>query len=261
MSTRERLTRGDVRIEVLVDGRAGDPALVLLPSSLRDSLDFDDLAHRLVAAGLRVLRPQPRGIGGSHGPMDGLDLGVLAADVARTIEALGGGRAVVAGHAFGHFVARVTDLEHPAQVRGVAVLAGAARTFPPGVADTLAIASDPSRPAAERLDALRTGFFAPGNDPSVWLDGWHPDLREVYRRAGRTPAKDRWWPVSNAPILDLQGEHDPWRPPSTRDELRAALGGDRVTVRRIDGASHALSPERPAAVARAMIDWIATLPD
>ena len=258
-STRELLARGDARIDVRVDGAAGHPAVVLLPSSLRGSLDFDPLAERLAAGGLRVLRPQPRGIGGSRGPMDGLDLNELAADVALAIEQLGDGRAVVAGHAFGHFVARVADLRHPARVRGVAVLAGAAREFPAGIAETLAVASDPTRPPAERLAALRRGFFAPGHDPRPWLDGWHPELRETYRRAGRTPPKDQWWPVTNAPILDLQAEHDPWRPPATRDELKAVLG-DRVSVQLIRDASHALVPEQPAAVADALLDWIATLP-
>lgn len=73
------------------------------------------------------------------------------------------------------------------------------------------------------------------------------------------PAKDLWWPVSHAPILDLQGAEDPWRPPSTRNELRDVLG-DMVTVQVIPGASHALIPEQPEAVAQAITRWIATLP-
>jgi hypothetical protein len=51
------------RIEVLVQGQG--PALVLLPSRGRGQEDFDDLAARLAQAGYRVLRPEPRGIGGS----------------------------------------------------------------------------------------------------------------------------------------------------------------------------------------------------
>lgn len=254
---RALLTDGAVRIDVIVEGRG--PAVVLLPSSQRDSEDFDGLAERLAAFGFKVLRPQPRGMGASAGPMNDLTLHVLAGDVATTVRQLGGGRAVLVGHAYGHFVARVADLDHPGLVRGVVVAGGAARTFPPGVARSLAVASDPAQSRDARLRGLREGFFAPGNDPTPWLEGWHPALREVYSRAGRMPAKEVWWPVSNAPILDLQGAEDPWRPPATRNELKDVLG-DKVQVKIVPRASHALIPEQPAAVAQAIADWIGTLP-
>jgi pimeloyl-ACP methyl ester carboxylesterase len=251
------LSEGAVRIDVIVEGSG--PTVVLLPSSLRDSEDFDELAARMAAAGFKVLRPQPRGMGASRGPMHDLSLHVLAADVAATVRQLGDGRAVLVGHAFGHFVARVTDLDHPQRVRGIVIAGAAARTFPPGVAPSLAIASDPTQAREARLRGLRHAFFAPGNDPTPWLEGWHPTLREAYRQAGAVPAKEVWWPVSHAPILDLQGADDPWRPPATRNELKDALG-DKVMVQVVPRASHALIPEQPDAVARAIVDWIATLP-
>jgi pimeloyl-ACP methyl ester carboxylesterase len=257
MATRELLHDGPVQVDVLVDGVDGEgPTLVLLPSSLRDSLDFDDVAGRLAAAGLRVLRPQPRGMGASRGPMEDLTLHALASDVALAIERLGGGTAIVAGHAFGHYVARVAALDHPRRVRGVIVLAGAARTLPPELLESVTIAADPAQPLALRLAHLRRAFFAPGHDPTPWLAGWHPALRAIYRQAGATPNKDRWWPVSPVPMLDLQAEHDPWRPPETRDELQKVLGADRVSVAVIGNASHALLPEQPAAVAEAIVQWV-----
>ncbi len=251
------LDDGAARIDVIVEGRG--PAVLLLPSSQRDSEDFDDLAARLAAAGFKVLRPQPRGMGGSTGPMQALTLRVLAADVAATVRQLGDGRAVLVGHAFGHFVARVADLDHPELVRGVVVAGGAARVFPPGVAASLAVASDPTKPREARLRGLRHAFFAAGNDPEPWLAGWHPELREAYRNVGATPNKDLWWPTSHAPILDLIGADDPWRPAATRDELKDVLG-DKVTVRIVPHASHALIVEQPEAVAQAIVAWIDTLP-
>ena len=251
------LNDGPARIDVIAEDRG--PAVVMLPSSLRDSEDFDDVATRIAAAGFKVLRPQPRGMGMSTGPMQNLSLHVLAADVAATVRQLGEGRAVLIGHAFGHFVARVADLDHPQLVRGIVVAGAAARTFPPGVGDSLAIASDPAQPREARLRGLRHAFFAPRSDPEPWLAGWHPALRDAYRHAGAVPAKDVWWPVSHAPILDLQGADDPWRPPATRNELKDVLG-DKVTVQVIADASHALLPEQPAAVAQAIVRWIHTLP-
>jgi pimeloyl-ACP methyl ester carboxylesterase len=252
-------------IEVLIDepnvhaDSPTAPALVLLPSSMRDSRDLGTLAALLAQAGFRVLRPQPPGMGGSSAPRDGLTLHHLACDVAHTIATLGGGSAIVAGHAWGHFVARVTDLDHPHSVRGVVVLAGAARHFPPGLSDALDAASDTAQSTATRLAALQQAFFAAGNDPTPWLEAWHPHLRDAYRKASATPDKQAWWPVSHAPILDLQGAQDPWRPEATRGELRAALG-DKVSVHVIANASHALPHEQPTAVATAIIDWARTLP-
>ena len=245
-----------MRIDVIVEGRG--PAIVLLPSSQRDSEDFDPLAAQLAARGFLVLRPQPRGMGASSGPMDSLTLSVLARDVATTVRQLGQGRAVLLGHAFGHFVARVADLEHPDVVRAVVVAGAAAREFPPGMTQALAVASDPTKPDVDRLRNLKIAFFAAGNDPSSWLHGWHPALRMAYRQAGTFPPKERWWPVTNSPILDLQGAEDPWRPFATRNELKDVLG-EKVTVQVIPHTSHALTTERPQAVADAVSAWVGSL--
>lgn len=255
-SGRELLRDGGVVIDVLINGTG--PAVVLLPSSQRDSLDFDEVARQIARAGYRVLRPQPRGMGESRGPMEGLNLSVLARDVVLAIDRLGGGRAVIVGHAYGHFVARVVDLEHPSRVRGVVVLGAAAKVFPKGMVESLSIAADPGKSREERLKQLQFSMFAAGNDASSWLEGWHPDLREAYRKAGTTPSKDIWWPVSNAPILDLQGGEDPWRPLATRNELKDVLG-EKVTVRVIHRAGHALIPEQPAVVSEAIVEWIRKL--
>jgi len=111
----------DARIETIAEGRG--PCVVILPSRGRGADDYDEVARRAAAAGYRVLRPQPRGIGGSTGPMKGLTLHDLARDVAAVIEHERAGPAVVVGHAFGNWVARMTAVDHPELVRGVAILA------------------------------------------------------------------------------------------------------------------------------------------
>lgn len=255
--TRRLLAFGEVQIDVIVDGDAG-PTVVLLPSSLRDSEDFDVLADLLADQGLLVLRPQPRGMGRSSPPPAGMTLETLADDVARVVSCLASGPAVVVGHAYGHWVARVTDLRHPRLVRGVVLLGAAARRFPAGMAESLAIASDPQRDEQERLQALRLCMFAPGNDPRPWLHGWHPQWRDAYRQAAQQPPRDDWFACGHAPMLDLQGADDPWRPPATRQELARALGA-RVCVQEIANAAHALIPEQPHAIARAIVAWVGRL--
>lgn len=247
------------QIDVIVEGE-GD-AVVLLPSSQRGSADFDNVAGRIAAAGYRVLRPQPRGIGQSTGTLEHLTLHVLAADVAATIRALGAGRAVVVGHAYGHYVARVTDLDYPDLVRGVVMAAAgsASATSAPGLPAALDTAADARQPDAVRLAALRLAFFAPGSDPLTWLDGWHPALAAAYRAAAKVPARASWWPVTHAPVLDLQAADDPWRPAGSRQEVVDVLGA-KASVVTVPHASHALFPEQPAAVADAIVRWAAGLP-
>ena len=246
---------GDIRIDVILDGEAPllGPCLVLLPSSARDSEDFDDFARRLAGSGLLVLRPQPRGMCGSTGKLEGMTLHDLACDVAAVIAQKAQGPAHVLGHAFGQWVGRTLAADHPALVRSVILAAAAAKRIDPALRAALAVAGDPAQPRAERLAALRTAFFAPGHDPSSWLGNWHPDSGRAQRAA--TPQAE-WWHAGTAPILDLQAALDPWRPVATRDDFRNELGADRVTVRVIEDASHALIPEQPRAVAAAVLDWI-----
>ena len=257
MRTREFVRYGGVAIDVIVEGQG--PAIVLLPSLARDSEDYDAVAEGLAAAGYRVLRPQPRGIGKSAGPLTGISLHDLARDVAEVIKAQGGGKAVVVGHAYGNWVARMTAVDHPALVRGVVIAAAAAKQYAPELRDAIDVAGNPALPADQRLKALRFAFFAPGNDPKVWLDGWHPGVRESQRAAAAAVKQSDWWSAGIAPLLDLQAASDPFKPPEKRNEMKDEFG-DRVTIALIPDASHALFPEQPKAVVEALVAWIKTLP-
>jgi pimeloyl-ACP methyl ester carboxylesterase len=258
MSARSRilLRHAQGQIDTIVEGQG--PAIVLLPSSQRDSKDFDAFAQLLAEQGFRVLRPQPRGMGDSSAPPADMTMTTLAQDLAFCIQQLADGPAVVVGHAFGHWVARVLDLQYPDCVRGIVVLAGAARVFPAGLINLLDTAANHELPDAVRIEALKSGLFAEGNDPRPWLQGWHPQLAAAYRQAAQSPPKDVWWSISQSPILDLQGACDPWRPESSRRELSDRLG-TKVTVQTIAQASHAMIPEQPEAVAQAIVQWVRSL--
>ena len=75
MRRQQTVSDGTVSIVTIVDEahQGPSPSLVMLPSSSRDSEDFDDIAECFARGGFRVLRPQPRGMCGSTGPMDGPD--------------------------------------------------------------------------------------------------------------------------------------------------------------------------------------------
>jgi pimeloyl-ACP methyl ester carboxylesterase len=120
---RNVIANHDVRIEVLAQGEERGRVIVLLPSLGRGASDFDAVAERLAGAGYRVLRPQPRGIGQSRGPLAGIDLHDYASDVAAVIAHEGQGPAFVVGHAFGNRVARMLATDRPDLVRAVALVA------------------------------------------------------------------------------------------------------------------------------------------
>ena len=247
-------------IETFIEGSG--PAVVMLPSSGRDGAeDFDAVAARIAAAGYTVLRPQPRGIMGSRGPMDGISLHRLADDVVMVIDRLGGGRAVIVGHAFGHFVARMAAVDHPHAVRGVVLAAAAASSWPADIAATPYKSGDLSLPDSERLAALRLGFFAPGHDPTPWLHGWWPAAQkmEADSREKSGVKQSEWWSAGSAPLLELIPADDPFKPRDKWGELAASYG-DRVQTVVIADASHALFPEQPDAVAAAVLKWLETLP-
>ena len=238
----------------LIDEGDGKP-VVLLPSAGRDSLDFDALAAGLVARGYRVLRPQPRGALGSTGPMTGITLHDLAEDVAAVIRHAGGEPAVVGGHAFGNWVARTVAADHPALVRGVVLIAAAAKSIPAELSAGVTACGDPATPRAERLRLLQKLFFAPGHEPAGWLEGWHPTARICQRAASAATPQGEWWGAGQAPILEIQAALDPFKPKEKRHELGDELG-DRVTVTVVENASHALVPEQPHAVVAAMAEWM-----
>jgi pimeloyl-ACP methyl ester carboxylesterase len=255
--TRVLVRYGDIAIDTIVDGSG--PAVILLPSLARDSEDYDAVAEGLAGQGFRVLRPQPRGIGQSRGPLANITLHDFANDVAEVVRRLGGGRAVIVGHAYGNWVARMTASDHPQLVRGVAIAAAAAKQYDPKLSLEIDKAGDPSLPDSVRLAALRTAFFAPGNDAAVWLAGWHPQIRQAQRAAAAAVPQAEWWAGGRAPLLDLQAEQDPFKTPDKRNEMKNEFG-DRVTIVVIPGASHALFPEQPGAVVDALSRWMRQLP-
>ena len=255
--TREVVRRDNVTVEVIAEGRG--PLIVMLPSLGRDSEEFDPAAARIASAGFRVLRPQPRGYGKSTGPMEKVTLHDFARDVAAVIEHENVGPAVIAGHAFGHFVAKMTAVDFPKLVRGVILIGAAQKNPDPEVQRSVTIATDPSQPEAERLKHLKVVFFAPGNDARLWLTGFHANVRaaEIIARDA-TPQKE-YYSAGTAPLLDIQGEDDPYKPPSARNELVEEFGANRVTVVRVPNAAHAIIVEQPRAVADAVIAWVRKL--
>ena len=244
-------------IEVYIEGQG--PTVVIVPSYGRDGgADFDALTDVLVDAGYRVLRPQPRGIARSVGPMAAVTFEDMAGDLACVIDKLADGPAVILGHAFGNFVARATATHHPDKVAAVILAAASGKTVAPEVVSAPIRAGDLSLPDPVRLDALRLAFFAPGHDASLWLTGWYPDTLAMQVDCVQRTDVSRYWSAGNVPIFELIAALDPFHIPDEWGALRASYG-DRVRTTIIERASHALFPEQPRAVANAVLSYVSSL--
>jgi pimeloyl-ACP methyl ester carboxylesterase len=252
--TRTIIARGDSRIEVLSQGSG--PLVVLLPSLGRGAEDFDAIAAALAKAHFRVLRPQPRGIGHSTGPLTGITLHDYADDVAAVVEQAKGGPAFVVGHAFGNRVARLLATVRPDLVRAVGLIAAnvGRDPSPPDVRASIKASADLSLPQEQRLAALQFAFFAPGNDAHAWLEGWHPDALAAERIAGDKTPREEDYAAGHAPVLYLQPDHDPLASVDNAAEYKRALG-DRVTIVVVPKSGHAVITEQPAFVADELIKF------
>ena len=233
------------------------PSVLLLPSLGRPASDLADLADALVAAGYTALLTDPPGVDGAAVPdpppatLHDLAALALAALADRDLPV------AVVGHAFGGRIARCLATDHPHLVRSVVVLGGGGRIpGDPEAVAALRACFDPQLGPEEHLDAVRTAFFAPGNDPAVWTGGWWPEAAELQRRAGSATAVEEWWGTGDSPVLVVVGTEDRIAPPANGRHLVDQLGG-RATLVEIAGAGHALLPERPAAVAAAVGEFLA----
>jgi pimeloyl-ACP methyl ester carboxylesterase len=245
------------RIEVLIHGQG--PLIIFLPSLGRGVEDFLPFSSLMVSQGFKVCLPFPRGIGKSEGLLAGISLNDLADDVANVISVLGQ-PAIVAGHAFGNWVARNLATRYPALVRALVLLAAAHRNFPPHLRDQIDLCMDADVDSSIRLQALQLAFFANKNLANDWLTGWHPNVAKAQRTASKACPSSEWWHAGAAPILDIQADLDPFAPLATAFELQNELGSQRVSVVRIPNASHALIPEQPIAVSQALIEFIHKIP-
>ena len=124
------------------------------------------------------------------------------------------------------------------------------------------------------MENVRYAFFAPGNDPTVWRSGWHPEIAQMQKATtvgldrnganavqsgvGRATSVDAWWAGGNAPLLVVQGLQDTVALPENGRLLKAELG-DRVMLTEIDCAGHALLPEQPEIVATTVLAFLRNL--
>jgi pimeloyl-ACP methyl ester carboxylesterase len=251
---RETVRAGSATIAVTIVGE-GEP-VVFIPSRGRGVEDFDALSNQLVKAGYQVILPEPRGIGGSTGPLKEITYHDLASDVEATIMSVLGHPATVIGHDFGSRIARTLASDHPRLVKQIILLsAPGAVPQSPEMEKLTTRFWETALSREERFTAIREIFFASGNDARAWEQGWYFEVARAQRASdARTPLSE-WWAGGSVPMLVVQGTEDVVAVPENARSLAAEFPG-RVTLVEIPHAGHALLPEQPEQVEKAVLTYL-----
>lgn len=98
---------------------------------------------------------------------------------------------------------------YPDRVESVVMLvAGGKVPRRPGAGEALGAVFDATLPPDKHMDALRFAFFAPGNDPQVWRDGWYPAVARMQTAATKASRVEEWWGAGKARLLVVVGLQD-----------------------------------------------------
>ena len=240
---------GSARLETVSWG-AGEP-VIMLPGNGYSATAFNLLGPELARRGYRAIAVNPRGVGNSSGPLEGLTYHDYAADVGALIDRVANGRAHLLGWAWGNRIARTLAVDSPDRVATVTLIAAGGKVPPdPSVAALSERLRQPDISPAERRAALALRMLAPGSDvaPLVAVTESWPQGQAAQAAAGRSVPLERWWPGGSAPMLVVQGLQDKVAPPGNGRDLKTSAP-DRVTLIEIDGAGHAIVVEHPERIA------------
>lgn len=225
--------------------------VVLLPSLGRPASDFDALSASLRHAGYRPHAIDPP----ATAPADAT-LHDLAAVVAHHLDSNGIDRTHLVGHAFGNRLARTLTADNPSLVASLTLLAaGGYEPVRPDIEMSLHACFDETLSADDHLHHVANAFFAPGNDASVWRDGWMPAVARLQGGAVRRTSRSDWWDAIAPRVLVVQALQDMIAVPANGRRY-VADHRDVAALVEIDGAGHAMLPERPDLIADAVVRFL-----
>ncbi|MBK8631994.1 MAG: hypothetical protein IPN84_18040 [Sphingomonadales bacterium] len=129
------------------------------------------------------------------------------------------------GHAYGNRLARAVASQYPEAVESVILLASGGRRHGTGRCQALFDVFDTSLSPDAHLTAVKTAFFAQGNDPQVWYDGWFGAVAMQQQAVVKNSPAETWSEGGRAPIYIIQAAQDLVAPLANAEALRAAHPG------------------------------------
>jgi pimeloyl-ACP methyl ester carboxylesterase len=251
---------GRARLETATWG-SGEP-VILLPGTGYSSTSFRLVGPEIARRGYRAIAVNPRGVGGSTGPLDGLTYHDYAADIGALVDRIAGGKAHVVGWAWGNRIARTLAADAPQRAASIVLIAAGGKVpADPIVAETTTRLREPGLSQEERTKTLAVRLLAPGSDPALLVpiqESW-PEAQASQAAAGRATPLEEWWPGGSAPMLVIQGLQDKVAPTGNGRDLKTNYA-DRVTLVEIDGAGHGVVVEHPVRIAEEIVRFLAKHP-
>jgi pimeloyl-ACP methyl ester carboxylesterase len=225
--------------------------VVLVPSLGRPASDFDQLAESLSSAGFapHLMEPVPQWDGKPT-------LHDLSDEVVSRLDVKGVDRFHLVGHAFGNRLSRCITADYNDRVESLTLLAAGGLVEPEEhIWVSLAECFNSDLSPEEHLRHVKTAFFAPGNDETVWVDGWYPNVMRYQRAAVVRTPREEWWPANASKVMVIQGLNDQIAPVENGRRYQAESAPHAQLVE-INNAGHALLPEQPTAIAEAVLKFL-----
>lgn len=254
-----KLSVGDIALNVKEEGDP-DGAPLVFANSLGTDLTLWDKVVPLLPEGLRIIRFDKRGHGGSDVPDAPYSMGQLITDTERLLDALNVRDAVFCGLSIGGMIAQGLAVKRLDQIRAV-VLSNTAYKF--GTAEMW----------QDRIDAIRAGgiealadgimerWFAPGFRAGPEVQHWRDMLtgQPVEGYLGCCAAiagTDFYTPTSGLrlPALGIAGDADGSSPPDLVRETVGLIPGSSFHI--IRGAGHLPCVEKPEDYARVLTEFL-----
>jgi 3-oxoadipate enol-lactonase len=263
------------RLNVVEEGAAGDPPILLLHAFVSDLRSWDELVPPLVAAGYRVVRYDARGFGQTT--TEDVEYSNRA-DLAAVLDALAIGRAALVGNSGGGQIAIDTAIEFPDRVVAVVGVGAGLGGFegdltPEELAllkegEALESAEEPDIAAIVDLD-VRAWVNGVGQSetrvPAAILERFRA-LDAPQYEAGRVrgrpivlqPAAAERLAELRCPVLALAGGLDLSEVAQSAHHLEANAPGARAMI--LPDVAHMIGMEIPDKLAALIIEFLAPLP-
>lgn len=260
-------TRNDVRLNYLDEGKGGP--LLLIHGHTLDLRIWEPLIGPLHEAGLRTVRLDLRGHGGSSLPSRGYHWSDHAADAAAVLDSAGVDRAAVVGYSIGGGIALDMALTMPERVSRLALLSP---VLPDRPYEGEFFASLREVARVIRGDGVRAAMVGPWIESPLWRGSVErPGMRDRLIAIVRDfPGADylaverdrveRGWTVPDrlseihAPALVLVGELELPGFRAWSAEIAERIGGARLEI--LGGVGHLHLLEDPDRVAALLVDHL-----
>lgn len=249
--------------EYRFDGPADGPVIMLSNSLASNLTMWDHQVPALTGVGLRVLRYDSRGHGGTSVTRGPYTLEMLVEDALGLLDHLELEQVSFMGCSKGGMIGQMLATLHPQRVRALLLTSTACHVSPPEAWD-------------DRIAAVRQGGMEAVADATI--DRWFTqagqerladEVARIRFMVSATPAEgfcgcchairdmDQRETIAHiiAPTLVLVGEQDPGTPVSSAEAIHQRIAGSKLVV--IPDAAHFVNVERPETFNAAILEFLA----